>query len=97
MDCTQYLQNGWHYRHVLFQPNEMAGWLFFISQLPNHLHYCLVQSLHQPISLWVVGSAPQFLYAKDLAHFLNYITHKVSTSITHEPDQGPTIRDVTLV
>ena len=47
---------------------------FVFSQLPDHLHYHLVQSLHQPISLWVVGHGPQFLYAKDLAHFLNHVT-----------------------
>ena len=70
---------------------------FVFSQLPNHLHYHLVQSLHQCISLWVVGHGAQFLFAKDLAHFLNHITHKVSTSITQEPGWGPKDRDETLV
>ena len=55
---------------------------FVFSQLPDHLHNCLVQSLYQPISLWVVGHGLQSFYAKDLAHFLNYTTHEASTSIT---------------
>ena len=71
-------------------------WLFSFfafSQLPNHSHYRLVQSLHHPIRLWVVGHGPQLLYAKDLAHFLNHTTHEVSTSVTQESDQGPKDRD----
>ena len=52
------------------------------SQLPNHVHNHLVQSLYQPISLGVVGHGPQLFYTKHLAHFLNYTTREVSTSIT---------------
>ena len=75
----------------------MASWLFFFSQLSDHLHYHLMKSLHQPISLWVVGLGPQLLYAKDFAHFLNHTTHEVSTSVTQEPGQVPKHRDVTLI
>ena len=71
--------------------------LFVFSQLSNHLHYHLVQSLHQPISLWVVGHGLQLLHAKDLAHFVNYAIHEVSTSVTQEPSQGSKDGDVTLV
>ena len=39
-----------------------------------------MQSLHQPISLWVVGHGLQLLHAEDLAHFIDYTTHEVSTS-----------------
>ena len=70
---------------------------FVFSQLPNHSHYCLVWSLHQPISLWVVGHGLQLLHAKDLAHFINYTTHEVSTSFTQEPGQDSKDGDVTLV
>ena len=70
---------------------------FVFSQLPNHLHYHLVQSLYQPISLWVVGCGPHLLYAKDLAHFLNHTTHEVSISVTQEPGWGPKDRDVTPI
>ena len=70
---------------------------FVFSQLPNNLHYCLVSSLHQPISLVVVGHGLQFLYAKDLAHFLSHVTHDINTSITQEPGWGSKDRDVTLV
>ena len=64
---------------------SQMGWpvsFFVFSQLPNHVHNCLVQSLYQPISLGVVGHGPQSFYAKDLAHFLNYTTGEASTSIT---------------
>ena len=54
---------------------------FVFSQLPNHVHNCLVQSLYQPISLGVVGHGLQSFDAKDLAQFLNYITGEASTSI----------------
>ena len=75
----------------------MASQLFVFSQLPDHLHYHLVQSLHQLISQWVVGHGLQLLYSKDLAHYLNHTTHEVSTSVTQESDQGPKDRDVTLI
>ena len=52
------------------------------SQLPNHAHNHLVQSLYQPISLGVVGHSLQLLNAKDLAQFLNNATGKASTSVT---------------
>ena len=47
---------------------------FVFSQIPNHVHNCLVQSLYQPICLGVVGHRPQSFDAKDLAQFLNYTT-----------------------
>ena len=62
---------------------------FVFFQLPNHAHNHLVQSLYQPISLWVVGHGPQSFYAKDLAHFLNHSTCEASTSITHDPGWDP--------
>ena len=55
---------------------------FVFSQLPDHVHNHLVQSLYQPVSLKVVGHGPQSFDAKDLAQFLNYITGEASTSIT---------------
>ena len=55
----------------------LVGFLVF-SQLPNHVHNCLVQSLYQPTSLGVVRHGPQSFYAKDLAHFLNNTTGEVS-------------------
>ena len=58
-----------------------VGFLVF-SQLPNHVNNHLVQSLYQSISLGVVGHGLQLFYNKDLAHFLNYTTGEVSTSIT---------------
>ena len=61
---------------------------FVFSQLPDHEHNCLVQSLHQAISLWVVGCGLQSFYAKDLAHFLNHTTHEASTSIAQEHGWG---------
>ena len=70
---------------------------FVFSQLPDHVHNHLVQSLYQPISLGVVGCGLQSFYAKNLAHFLNYTTHEASTSITQEPGQGPKDRDVTSI
>ena len=48
-----------------------------------------MQSLYQPISVWVIGHGLQLLHAKDLAHFLNHTTHEVSTSVTQEPGWGP--------
>ena len=70
--------------------------LFVFAQLPDHSHYGLVQSLNQPISLWVVRCGLQFLHAKDLAHFIDDIAHKVSTPVTQEPDWGSKDQDVTL-
>ena len=67
--------------HYFSQMRWPVGFIVF-SQLPNHAHNCLVQSLYQPISLGVVGHGPQLFYAKDLAHFLNYTTYEASTSIT---------------
>ena len=67
------------------------GGFFVFAQLPNHFHYSLVLSLHQPISLWVVRHGPQFLHAKDLAHFIDYTAHKVSTPVIQEPGWGPKI------
>ena len=83
---------GMHYFSQMWWPVSF----FVFSQLPNHLHYCLVQSLHQPFSLWVVGHGPQLLHAKDLALFINYTT-QVSTSVTQEPGWGSKDGDVTLV
>ena len=70
---------------------------FVFSQLPNHFHCHLVQSLHQSISLWVVGCGLQLLHNKDLAHFFNYTAHEVSTSATQEPGLGSKDGDVTLI
>ena len=67
------------------------------SQLPNHVHNCLVGSLYQPISLGVVGHGPQSFDAKDLAQFLNYVTGEANTSITQESGQGPEDRDVASI
>ena len=47
------------------------------SQLPDHVHNCLVCSLYQPVSLGVVGHSPQLLDTKDLAQFLNNATGKL--------------------
>ena len=73
----------------------MASWLFFFSQLPNHVHNHVVWSLYQPISLGVVGHSLQLFDAKDLAQFLNYVTSEANTSIAQEPGWGPEDRDVT--
>ena len=70
---------------------------FVFSQLPDHAHNHLVQSLCQPVSLAVVGHGPQLFDAKDLAQFLNYTTHEASTSITQEPGWGPEDRAVTSI
>ena len=75
----------------------MASWLFVFSQLPNHAHNHLVQSVYQPVSLGVVGHGLQLFDAKDLAHFLNYATYEASTSITQEPGWGPKDREVTSI
>ena len=45
--------------------------------------------------LWVVGCGPQLLHTEDLAHFINYTAHEVSTSVTQEPGQGSKDQDVT--
>ena len=79
------MRTRWHYRCALFQPVDF----FVFFQLPYHVHNHLVQSLYQPISLGMVGHGLQSFYAKDLAHFLNYTTQEVSTSITQELGWGP--------
>ena len=71
--------------------------LVVFAQLPDHSHYGLVQSLNQPISLWVVGHGSQFLHAKDLAHFVDDTAHEVSTPVTQEPGWSPKDQDVTLI
>ena len=76
---------GMHY----FSQMRWPVGFFVFSQLPNHAHNCLVQSLYQPISLGVVGHGLQLFDAKDLAQFFNYITSEAGTSITQEPGQGP--------
>ena len=63
---------------------------------PNHSHYGLEWPLHQPISVQVVRHGPQFLHAKDLAHFVDDSAHKVSTPVTQEPGWGPKDQDLTL-
>ena len=83
---------GMHYFSQMRWPVDFC----VFSQLSDHVHNHLVQSLHQPISLWVVGHGLQSFYAKDLTHFLNHTTHEASTSITQVPGQGPKDRDVTL-
>ena len=67
--------------HYFSQMGLPVGFLVF-SQLPNHAHNCLVQSLYQPIHLGVVGHGLQSFDAKDLAQFLNYTTGEASISIT---------------
>ena len=54
---------------------------FVFSQLPDHVHNYLVQSLYQHIHLGVVGCDLQSFDAKDLAQFLNYTIGEASTSI----------------
>ena len=71
--------------------------LFVFAQLPDHSHYGLVQSLHQPISLQVVRHGLQFLHVEDLAHFIDDTAHKCSTPVTQEPGQGPKDWDGSLV
>ena len=61
---------GMHYFSQMRWPVSF----FVFSQLPDHVHNCLVQSLYQPINLGVVGCSPQSFDTKDLAQFLNYIT-----------------------
>ena len=70
---------------------------FVFTQLPDNSHYSLVQSLHQPISLWVVGHGLQLLYAEDHVHLVDYTALEVSTSITQKPGQGSKDQNVTLV
>ena len=64
---------------------SQMGWpvdFYIFSQLPNHVHNCLVQSPYQHIHLGVVGHGLQLFDFKDLAQFLNYTTGEASTSIT---------------
>ena len=84
---------GMHYFSQVSWPVSF----FVFAQLPNHSHYSLVWSLHQPISLWVVGCGPQLLHAEDLAHFINYTAHEVSIPVIQEPGQGSKDWDVTLI
>ena len=84
---------GMHY----FSQMRWPAVFFVFSQLSDHVHNHLVQSLYQPVSLEMVGHGLQLFDAKDLAHFLNYTTHKASTSITQEHDWGPRDRDVTSI
>ena len=67
--------------HYFSQMRWPVGFLVF-SQLPDHVHNHLVQSLYQPICLGVVGHGPQSFDTKDLAQFLNYTTGEASASIT---------------
>ena len=55
---------------------------FVFSQLPNHVHNCLVQSLYPSVCLGVVGHGLQSFDTKDLAQFLNYTTVEAGASIT---------------
>ena len=82
--------------HYFSQVSWPVGFLVF-SQLPNHSHYGLMWSLHQPVHLWVVWHGLQFLHAKEHTHFINDAAHKVSTPITQEPGWGPKDQDVTLI
>ena len=84
---------GMHYLSQVSWPVS----LFVFTQLPDHSHYSLVQSLHQPISLQVVKHDWQFIHAEDLAHFVNNTTDKVSTNVTQEPGWGSKDQDVTLI
>ena len=45
----------------------------------------------------MVRHGPQFLHAKDLAHFVNDTVYEVGTSVTQEPGWGPEYQDVTLI
>ena len=58
---------GMHYFSQMRWPVSF----FVFSQLPSHVHNCLMQSLYQPTGLGVVWCGLQSFYAKDLAHFLN--------------------------
>ena len=58
---------GMHYLSQVSLPVSF----FVFAQLPDHSHYSLVQSLHQPISLQVVRHGLQFLHTEDLAHFID--------------------------
>ena len=82
--------------HYFSQVSWPVGFFIF-AQLPNHSHYGLVWSLHQPISLWVVRHGLQLLHTKDLAHFVDYAAHEVSSSITQEPGWGSKDWNVTLI
>ena len=84
---------GVHY----FSQMRWSVSFFVFSQLLNHVHNHLVQSLYQPISLGVVGHGLQSFHAKDPAQFLNYIISEASTSITQQPGWGSKDRDVTSI
>ena len=76
---------GMHYLSRVSWPVS----LFVLFQLPDHSHYGLVQPVHQPISLGLVRHGPQFLHAKDLAHFVDAAANTVRTLINQEPGWGP--------
>ena len=82
--------------HYFSQIRWPVSFLVF-SQLHNHVHNHLVQSLYQPISLGVVGHRLLLLNAKDLAQFLNDATGKASTSVTQDPGWGPKDRDLAFI
>ena len=82
MDCTQNCGLGGIIGMCYFSQMRWPVIFFVFSQLPNHAHNCLAQSLYKFISLGVVGHGLQSFDAKDLAQFLNYATHEASTSIT---------------
>ena len=67
--------------HYFSQMRWPVSFVVF-SQLPDHVHNHLVQSLYQPIHLGVLGHGLQSFDAKDCAQFLNYTTGEASPSIT---------------
>ena len=84
---------GLHYLSQVSWPVSF----FVLSQLPDHSHYGLMWSLHQPISLWVIWHDLQFLHTEEHTQFINDAAHKVSTLITQEPGWSPKDWDVTLI
>ena len=58
---------GMHYFSQMRSPVSFL----VLSQLPDHVHNHLVQSLYQLICLGVVGNGLQSFNTKDLAQFLN--------------------------
>ena len=84
---------GLHYLSQVSWPVS----LFVLCQLPDHLHYGLVWSLHQPICLWVVWHHLQSLHAEEHTHFINDAAYEVSTRIAQDPGQGSEDWDVTLI
>ena len=82
--------------HYFSQMSWPVG-LFVFSQFPDHSHYGLMWSLHQPIHLWVVWHGLQLHHTEEFTHFVNDAACKVSTSIAQEPGWGPKDWDVTLI